>query len=65
MLNIEELVDIVVQPLINYVRRECRETTATNDQSIVQAFLRLWGTLLKHFNDASFTEDLDKRAATA
>jgi dynein heavy chain len=65
MLNIEELVEIVVQPMINYVRSECRETTATNDQSIVQAFLRLWGTLLKHFDDASFTEDLDKRAATA
>ena len=50
MANINELVDIVVDPIIKYVRKECKETTPTNDQAMVQAMLRIWGTLLSKFN---------------
>ena len=35
MKNIEELVDIVVDPIISFVRSECIETTPTNDQALV------------------------------
>ena len=63
MANIYELVDIVVDPIIQFVRKKCVETSATNDQGIVQAFLRLWGTMLKNFDNEAFTAELDKRQA--
>ena len=63
MANIEELVEIVVQPMIDFIRNECVETSGTNDQAIIQAFLRIWGTLLARFKNASFTAELDKRQA--
>lgn len=65
MANVDELTDIVVDPIIAFIRKECRETSGTNNQAIVQALLRLWGTLLKKFSEQSFTAELDKRQATA
>ena len=63
MANVDELVEIVVQPMIDFIRSDCIETTGTNDQAIIQALLRIWGTLLKRFSEYSFTADLDKRQA--
>lgn len=65
MKNIQELVDIVVDPMITFIRKQCVETTSTNDQALIQAFLRIWGTLLKNFEDSSYTENLDKRQAVS
>lgn len=31
MSNVDELVEIVVQPMIDFIRVECVETSATND----------------------------------
>jgi len=47
----DELIDVVVQPCINYIRNECSETTPTNDQNIVQSILRLWKSLIKVFTE--------------
>lgn len=63
MKNIQELVDIVVDPILKFVRKECVETTATNDQAMLQALIRIWQTLLKKFDDKAFTAELDKRQA--
>lgn len=46
----DELVDVVFQPCINFIREQAQETTPTNDQSIVQSILRLWTSFLKVFN---------------
>ena len=35
MKNVLELVEIVVQPIIDFVRKECVETTPTNDQALI------------------------------
>jgi len=47
----DELIDVVVQPVIDYIRNDCSESTPTNDQAIVQGILRLWSSLLKIFNE--------------
>ena len=54
--NINELVDVIVQPCIDFVRNECHEVTPTNDQALVQALLRLWSAQLKVFDDPNFTD---------
>ncbi len=33
--NILELVDIVVDPIIDFVRKNCQETSSTNDQALI------------------------------
>lgn len=53
--NINELVDIVIEPMIAFIRGSCQETTPTNDQALIQAFCRLFGTLLKHFDVEEFS----------
>jgi len=63
MKNIQELIDIVIDPMITFIRTECQELTPTNDQALLQALFRLWSCLLKNFENAEFTEGLDKRQA--
>ena len=63
MKNIQELVDVVVQPIITFVRKECQETSPTNDQSIIMAWLRILTALLKNFENDSFVKSLDKRTS--
>lgn len=61
MNNVNELIDIVIDPMIKFIRSECQETTPTNDQGLIQALCRLWSTLLKNFDDEDFHKDMDKR----
>lgn len=61
MKNIQELIDIVIDPMLKFIRTECQELTVTNDQGLLQALFRIWSTLLKHFDNPEFTENLDKR----
>jgi dynein heavy chain len=49
--EIDELVRIVVQPCINYVREKCKEIAPTNDQNLIQALTRIWETYLNVFSD--------------
>ena len=52
----DELIDVVIQPCINYIRDECSECTPCTDQGIVQGILRLWTSLLKIFvEDEKYT----------
>jgi dynein heavy chain len=57
----DELIDVVIQPVINYIRFDCKETTPTNDQNLLNAFLRLWRTLLKVFDNDGFGESNEKK----
>lgn len=61
MKNIQELIDIVIDPMIAFIRSECQELSTTNDQGLIQALLRLWSTLLKNFDNESFYAEMDKR----
>jgi dynein heavy chain len=61
--NIDELIDVVVQPCIDYIRDDCQEVTPTDDQSLVQALLRLWRSLLKIFDDPNYLQNLEKKKA--
>jgi dynein heavy chain len=60
--NIDELVDVVVQPCIDYIRNDCHEITPTDDQSLVQALLRLWSSLLKIFDEQDIMSGEKKKA---
>jgi len=59
--TIDELIDITIDPMIRFIRTECKETTPTNDQGLLQALFRIWSTLLKNFDDPEFTAEMDKR----
>ena len=53
---------IVVQPCIDYIRKEAKETTPTEDQNLVVSLLRLWRALLKCYDDESiYPSPLDKK----
>lgn len=45
--EVEELIRIVVQPCITFVREKCKEISPTNDQNLIQALCRLWLSQLK------------------
>ena len=53
---------IVVQPCIDYIRKECKETTPTQDQNLVVSLLRLWRALLKVYDDETlYPTPLDRK----
>jgi dynein heavy chain len=57
---------VVVQPCIDYVRNEAKETTPTEDQNLVVSMLRLWRALLKVYDDeATYPSPLDKKSTAS
>jgi len=58
---IDELIDVCVQPLLDYIMKECHMTTPANEQNIVMAWLRLWRSLLKVFENEAIVGDNDKK----
>lgn len=58
---IDEVVDVMIQPILNYLQFECKLTTPSNEQNIVNAFLRLWRAMLKPFDNETFGDDKDKK----
>ena len=56
MKNINELVDVMVQPCLDFVNREATTTTPMQDQNIIQALLRIWRCLLKSFDQENFID---------
>ena len=58
---LDSLVYTLVQPLINYVRKETKEQTPTEDQNLVVSCLRIWRALLKMFDDPKAADDKDKK----
>jgi len=53
---IDELIDVLVQPILNFIYGECKITSPSNEQNIVMALLRLWRSLLKVFDNDAFGE---------
>jgi dynein heavy chain len=58
---IDEVIDVVVQPLLNYIQFECKLQTPSNEQNIVNAMLRLWRSLLKVFDKEAYGDENDKK----
>lgn len=58
---IDEVIAVMVQPVLDYVNNECKITTPSNEQNIVFAFLRLWRALLKVFDNEAYGEENDKK----
>ena len=59
---LDNLMYIITQPCIDYVRNECKETTPTQDQNLVVSLLRLMRALLKVFDDETlYPSPLDKK----
>jgi len=64
--NFDELIEVVVQPCLDFVRNQAHETTPTDDQTLVQGLLRLWRSLLNVFDDQDYVAELpDKKKAIA
>ena len=58
---IDELIQVCTQPLLDYIQRECKLTTPSNEQNIVMAWLRLWRSMLKVFEQDEYTVENDKK----
>jgi len=58
---LDNLVYIVVQPCIDYIRTEAKETAPTEDQCMVVGLLRIWRALMKVFDDEAHFASLDKK----
>jgi dynein heavy chain len=60
--GIDELVEVVVQPCIDFIRSgEVQETSATVDQNLLNGLLRNWSIHLKVFEDENFLGTFDKK----
>jgi len=62
---IDEIIDVMVQPLLDYIQKECKLTTPSNEQNIVMALLRLWRSMLKVFENEAYGEENDKKTNIA
>jgi dynein heavy chain len=51
----------MMQPLLNYIQFECKITSPSNEQNVVMAFLRLWRSLLKVFENEAYGDENDKK----
>lgn len=57
----DELFQVMLQPILDYIQKECKITTPSNEQNIVMAFLRLWRSMLKVYDNEGFGEEYDKK----
>jgi dynein heavy chain len=58
---LDHLVYIIVQPTIDYLRSDLKETAPTQDQNLVVSLFRILRSLLKHFDTEQNYNDLDKK----
>jgi dynein heavy chain, axonemal len=59
--TITNLVDVIIQPCLDFVRGECNETTPTQDQNLVTSCFKIWRGLLVVFDNDNFITTLDKK----
>jgi len=57
---LDNLVEVIVQPCIDFVRKECKEQTPTEDQNLVVSCLRIMLHLFEVFRDGTY-KDADKK----
>jgi dynein heavy chain len=58
---LDQLINVVIQPSLDYIRQQAKETTPTEDQCLVVALLRIWRALLKVFDDEAHFNSMDKK----
>jgi len=58
---VDEIIEVVVQPCIDFIRTNCKEITPTIDQNLVQSLLRIWKTFLDSFNEEGFLQKLEQK----
>lgn len=55
------LVKILMDPIINFIKNEAKETAPTENQNLIVSFLRICRALLKIFDDSNFFNSMDKK----
>lgn len=58
---LDSVVDVIVQPTLDYLRGSCAEYAVSQDQNLVVSMLRILRTLLSCFDDEKFYESCDKK----
>ena len=61
--NIDELADIVVDPMLKFLRKTCKEMCETLNEGLVQSLLRLWSVLLKESESIGILENSEQDEA--
>lgn len=61
---LDSLFSVVVQPCIDFVRHEAKEQTPTEDQNLVVSLLRILRSMLKVFDEGTYTEADKKQKQT-
>lgn len=56
--QIDELMDVVVNPCLSFLRNSAAEGSPTQDQSLVVSLLKIWKSLLKRFETPGEVESL-------
>ncbi len=59
MFRITDLFDQYIDPLLKYHRKSCHETSPTQDQNLVRACMKIYGALLKPFNDEVYFNSIE------
>lgn len=57
----DQLMMTIVQPCLDWIRTEGKETTPTEDQNLVVSLMRIWRGLLKIFDDDAYFNSMDKK----
>lgn len=58
---LDSLIFTLVDPIINFVRKECVEETPTEDQNLLVSCLRILRSLLNVFDDENYFNKFDKK----
>jgi dynein heavy chain len=62
--TMDELADVIIQPIIDYLRNECKEIAPTIDQNIVMSLLKIWRIMLQCFDKEGFMAGLEGKKAS-
>jgi hypothetical protein len=58
---IDALIYTIVDPVLEFVRKECVEESPTEDQNLLVSCLKIFRSLLNVFDDETFFGDKDKK----
>jgi dynein heavy chain len=58
---LDQLVNVVIQPTLDYVFGHTKVTTPVEEQCLVVGMLRIWRALLKVFDDENHFAQFDKK----
>ena len=58
---LDQLVNVVIQPTLDYIYAHTKVTTPVEEQCLVVGMLRIWRALLKVFDDENHFAQFDKK----